>query len=551
MKKMVVVLMLVAVMLLSTMAVSAKETAVLPTFDVSFNGQIVESDYRQFSLIVYKDITYVPMTYFDCRYLGLTTKWDNDTRTLYIGQENITCAYRDYKWENKNEKVNAVEICDFNIVVNGKEIDNSKEPYPLIIFRDVTYFPLTWRFAVDEFGWEYSYDHENGLVINSNNYHVEKLELPQTSDTNQICMIMNDDYYHYAGNDGIYRAKIEDISDYQLLHTMKFNPFYELNRGDNIRFFEIGGDVFFSYWWGHHRADSEVIKIDVDGNITETEHGNYFTPGQNYYKTNYLTKDVSYFVEWIGSGYRHKYYKDGEWIEVIIDGVKLKNVKKDGFLGTRVYIEGYNSTDTKKDRIDIYCVDTQSGEIEKVIENIESDRAFKAIYSWDSKSQQMIDTLFFETEGKVMRCRHAAGELHDLSIGSSIFRLSENNTEVIEITDGNPMFFAMKDNDDNLLTIYEADAYASGSRTGVTRFTCFDGDAIAVGDKMIVEAGIDNPETDIHTAVITAYNWEMPFQTSDVMYYYYINGDTLYYSILTDNAPNGVYKVNLAQYRNY
>ena len=108
MKKMVVVLMLVAVMLLSTMAVSAKETAVLPAFDVSFNGQIVESDYRQFSLIVYKDITYVPMTYFDCRYLGLTTKWDNDTRTLYIGQENITCAYRDYKWENKNENVNAV-----------------------------------------------------------------------------------------------------------------------------------------------------------------------------------------------------------------------------------------------------------------------------------------------------------------------------------------------------------------------------------------------------------------------------------------------------------
>ena len=70
----------------------------------------------------------------------------------------------------------------------------------------------------------------------------------------------------------------------------------------------------------------------------------------------------------------------------------LKNVKKDGFLGTRVYIEGYNSTDTEKDRIDIYCVDTQSGEIEKVIENIEPDRAFKAIYSWDSKSQQMIDS---------------------------------------------------------------------------------------------------------------------------------------------------------------
>ncbi|MDO5478990.1 MAG: DUF5050 domain-containing protein, partial [Clostridia bacterium] len=76
MKKILVVL-IVIIMVLPTISVLAKENAVLPVFDVSFNGQIVESDYRQFPLIVYKDVTYVPMTYFDCRYLGLTTTWDN------------------------------------------------------------------------------------------------------------------------------------------------------------------------------------------------------------------------------------------------------------------------------------------------------------------------------------------------------------------------------------------------------------------------------------------------------------------------------------------
>lgn len=35
------------------------------------------------------------------------------------------------------------------------------------MFRDVTYFPLTWRFAVDEFGWMYSFDSKNGLNIYS------------------------------------------------------------------------------------------------------------------------------------------------------------------------------------------------------------------------------------------------------------------------------------------------------------------------------------------------------------------------------------------------
>ena len=91
MKKMFVIFMVI-VMALPTISVFAKETAVLPAFEVSFNGQLVESNYRQFPLIVYKDITYVPMTYFDCRSLGLTTNWDNDTRTLSINKEYITCA---------------------------------------------------------------------------------------------------------------------------------------------------------------------------------------------------------------------------------------------------------------------------------------------------------------------------------------------------------------------------------------------------------------------------------------------------------------------------
>ncbi|WP_157047331.1 hypothetical protein [Alkaliphilus metalliredigens] len=43
----------------------------------------------------------------------------------------------------------------------------SKETYPLIIFRDITYFPLTWRFAVDEFRWDYSFSGESGLKIES------------------------------------------------------------------------------------------------------------------------------------------------------------------------------------------------------------------------------------------------------------------------------------------------------------------------------------------------------------------------------------------------
>ncbi len=51
--------------------------------------------------------------------------------------------------------------------VNGKTVDNSREQYPLLLFRDVTYFPLTWRFAVEEFGWSYHFDGESGLTISN------------------------------------------------------------------------------------------------------------------------------------------------------------------------------------------------------------------------------------------------------------------------------------------------------------------------------------------------------------------------------------------------
>lgn len=154
----------------------AADYANIPACAVTLSGQNVDNSYRQYPLLQYRDIVYFPMTYHDCRFLGVSTDWNGATNTLTITKENISGVYRDYNWEWKNTKSNKIDICKFNIIVNGKVIDNSKEEYPLITFRDVTYFPLTWRFAVDEFGWEYSYDDKNGLVINSATDKKEKLE---------------------------------------------------------------------------------------------------------------------------------------------------------------------------------------------------------------------------------------------------------------------------------------------------------------------------------------------------------------------------------------
>ena len=137
----------------------------LPSFDVTLNGQTHSNTYSKYPFIVYKDITYFPMTYYDSRLLGLTTAWSAEEGLAIAKQDGYISEYLREVNGTKNKIKQTASIVEGKITVNGTVIDNSREEYPLLLFRDVTYFPLTWRFAVDEFGWDYQFSHEDGLVI--------------------------------------------------------------------------------------------------------------------------------------------------------------------------------------------------------------------------------------------------------------------------------------------------------------------------------------------------------------------------------------------------
>ena len=55
----------------------------------------------------------------------------------------------------------------YKISVNGAQINNKEEKYPIFNYNGITYFPLTWAYAVDSFGWSYQWDAENGLRIDT------------------------------------------------------------------------------------------------------------------------------------------------------------------------------------------------------------------------------------------------------------------------------------------------------------------------------------------------------------------------------------------------
>ncbi len=153
-------------MLLSTSFAIEKINVKIPTFATSINDTIFNNENEKYPLIVYKDITYFPMTWNMCKSIGLVSGWD-DEKGLYISSYLIDGEYESYKGNNVKNKNYSATIVNYPITINGKKIDNAKEEYPLINFRDITYFPLTWRFASDEFGWKINWDNIKGLDVNT------------------------------------------------------------------------------------------------------------------------------------------------------------------------------------------------------------------------------------------------------------------------------------------------------------------------------------------------------------------------------------------------
>ncbi len=143
----------------------------LPSYPVTLNGILTATQTSNYPPLVYNNITYIPLTYQDARLLGLKTCWTLEQglsieKLDVVPEQHVAQQqYIPYISANTNANIHTAVRPSFAITINGKTIDNNKEEYPLLVFRNVTYFPLTWRFAVDEFGWNYTFDAENGLKI--------------------------------------------------------------------------------------------------------------------------------------------------------------------------------------------------------------------------------------------------------------------------------------------------------------------------------------------------------------------------------------------------
>ncbi|MDX9871102.1 MAG: DUF5050 domain-containing protein [Clostridia bacterium] len=254
-------------------AESGAVTVKLPAFKVTLNGIAIENKTNQYPLIVYKDITYFPMTYYDSRFLGLESQWKGN-KGLAVVKTGANWGYHKYQASTQNKDIYTARVASFPITVNGKKIDNSKEEYPLLLFRNATYFPLTWRFAADEFGWKYAFDPANGLVIHSgsSNPVAGGLTLPITTLKNGAkgAFTMAGDYFYYQGAQGkIYQAPVAEPAGAKQVYQLPLDGYtgdYVLaslrtENGEALLSFHTGGVTMGSdhlVWLKENGASEEI-----------------------------------------------------------------------------------------------------------------------------------------------------------------------------------------------------------------------------------------------------------------------------------------------------
>ncbi|MDR6550778.1 hypothetical protein J2736_001965 [Paenibacillus qinlingensis] len=249
----------------SALAADVSVKVTLPDFEVNLNGNTVDNQFREYPLLVYRDITYFPMTWYDTRLLGLEANWSPD-EGLNIRQNEVTSSYMPYHSNHRNAVTYAAEVPTSSVTINGKVIDNTKEKYPLLSFRDVTYFPMTWRFAHDDFGWEYKWDNSSGLSITSHNTQMQTVDLPAYADKNGVALFKG--YYYFVETTGttnhVYRAPVQQPSLKEEIYAYSFG---NTDRTPWVISFQIrDNSLWFTYHMGGGFTGSDrFVKISDDG----------------------------------------------------------------------------------------------------------------------------------------------------------------------------------------------------------------------------------------------------------------------------------------------
>ncbi len=310
------------------------------------------------------------MTYSNSRFLGIVTNWSNEKGLeIFTGNNfgSFSETYRNFK-NNAKDTANTV---NFNVYVNDEKIDNSKEQYPLLSYRNVTYFPITYKFAVTNFGWEANFD-ENGLQVKSNKFDVETVDMENTIydfEAYTSFNYYNGDYY-FIDNYEVLEESYYDQQTTEKLYKYNYDTkekvfISNIDKSISPKFIYIKNDELFLEYYTKGIASIGVNRYS----IFENEINKSYSP---YYHYHYLAEDL-YYSTFAGDNYIYYYDDNKEYtITIPYKSEASINFSKTGegdiVVGDNIYLIGRNDN--------IYKVNYKNEIIENINANVKVDEYY-------------------------------------------------------------------------------------------------------------------------------------------------------------------------------
>lgn len=137
----------------------------------SYNSYKIKSNDMplfKYPLVMYKNITYVPLTYYNCILLGVELKTEDNQ--VFIKKSNLEKPeeYLKDQLEEKREETKTMKISPF--VLNIQGIEYYDEEYPALFYKDIVYLPLTWNVVNNIMQWDFTFN-EEGIELYTDSYY--------------------------------------------------------------------------------------------------------------------------------------------------------------------------------------------------------------------------------------------------------------------------------------------------------------------------------------------------------------------------------------------
>ncbi|CAG7637172.1 DUF5050 domain-containing protein [Paenibacillus allorhizosphaerae] len=244
----------------SAKASSTEYPAAYPTFPVTVNGMAIDQLHNPYPLLLYRNITYFPMTWDYTSALGLTVTWNEQTGLSL--DKNEMCAplkqTLSAQTNNRSDSLVAIPV-PFPVKVNGSLIDNSQERYPVLLYNNITYFPMTWRFTSEAFNWQTTWDDVRGYSIQSCERQAREASLQRDAlnAANGGQLAMKDEWVYMnplrsgGGSHSLVKAKLDGSDRMEL-------------SADNALSINVVGDWLY-YIVSEPSKPNEIYKIRTDG----------------------------------------------------------------------------------------------------------------------------------------------------------------------------------------------------------------------------------------------------------------------------------------------